>query len=147
MFASQNDWIAPPSCQYPSKRYPNTRAPPSSMAGITCDPKSIRSSDSQRRRARFENTYTPIEARSLFGCLGFSFHSVTRSWSSMARMPIRVASTSGTRRTAIPLGAPPAADVRLEQLHAALGAVQVPRPSQPDVVVERPRVVLGQDNP
>ena len=43
----------------------------------------------------------PMMARSLLGCLGFSCHSVTASVSSIARMPIRVASARGTRRTAI----------------------------------------------
>ena len=47
---------------------------------------------------------------------------------------------------AIPLGQPAAGDVRLEQLDAAVVAVEVPRPAETDVVVERPGVVLGQDD-
>ena len=39
-----------------------------------------------------------------------------------------------------------ARDVRLEQLDPAPVAVEVPRPAEPDVVVERARVVLGQDD-
>ena len=49
-------------------------------------------------------------------------------------------------RAAVPLGEPAARDVRLEQLDATAVAVQVPGPAQPDVVVERARVVLGQDD-
>ena len=49
-------------------------------------------------------------------------------------------------RAAVPLGDPAARDVRLEQLDAAAVAVEVPRPAQADVVVERARVVLGQDD-
>ena len=49
-------------------------------------------------------------------------------------------------RAAIPLRDPAARDVRLEQLDAAGVAVEVPRPAEPDVVVERARVVLGQDD-
>ena len=49
-------------------------------------------------------------------------------------------------RAAIPLRDASPGDVRLEQLDPAPVAVQVPRPAQPDVVVERPRVVLGQDD-
>ncbi len=45
---------------------------------------------------------------------------------------------------AIPLRHAATCDVRLEQLHAAAIAVEVPRPAQPDVVVERARVVLRQ---
>ena len=52
----------------------------------------------------------------------------------------------GVRGPAVPLGDLAPRDVRLEQLHAALVAVEVPRPAQPDVVVERARVVLGQDD-
>ncbi len=47
---------------------------------------------------------------------------------------------------AVPLRHAAARDVRLEQLHTAVVAVEVPRPAQPDVVVERARVVLGQDD-
>ena len=47
-------------------------------------------------------------------------------------------------RAAVPLGDAAAGDVRLEELDAAVVAVQVPRPPEPDVVVERARVVLGQ---
>ena len=47
---------------------------------------------------------------------------------------------------AVPLGDPAAGDVRLEHLDPAGVAVQVPRPAEPDVVVERARVVLGQDH-
>ena len=46
---------------------------------------------------------------------------------------------------AVPLGDAAARDVRLEQLDAALVPVEIPRPPDPDVVVERARVVLGQD--
>ena len=46
----------------------------------------------------------------------------------------------------VPLGDPPAGDVRLEQADAALVAVEVPRPADADVVVERARVVLRQDD-
>ena len=49
-------------------------------------------------------------------------------------------------RAAVPLRDAAARDVRLEQLHAAAVAVEVPRPAQADVVVERARVVLGQDD-
>ena len=49
-------------------------------------------------------------------------------------------------RSAIPLRHAAAGDVRLEELHAAAIAVQVPGPAQADVVVERARVVLGQDD-
>ena len=52
----------------------------------------------------------------------------------------------GVGGAAIPLGHAPAGDVRLEQLHAAVVAVEVPGPAQPDVVVERAGVVLGQDD-
>ena len=52
----------------------------------------------------------------------------------------------GVGGAAIPLGDPAPGDVRLEQLHPALVAVEVPRPAQADVVVERARVVLGQDD-
>ncbi len=45
---------------------------------------------------------------------------------------------------AIPLGELAALDVRLQQLDAAAVAVEVPRPAEADVVVERARVVLGQ---
>ena len=48
------------------------------------------------------------------------------------------------RGAAIPLRHAAAGDVRLEQLHAAVIAVQVPRPAKADVVVEGARVVLGQ---
>ena len=47
-------------------------------------------------------------------------------------------------RAAVPLGDAAARDVRLEQLDAAPVAVEVPRPAEADVVVERARVVLGQ---
>ena len=47
---------------------------------------------------------------------------------------------------AIPLGDPPPGDVRLEQLHAAGVAVEVPRPPEADVIVQRAGVVLGQDD-
>ena len=50
------------------------------------------------------------------------------------------------RRAAVPLRHPAARDVRLEQLHAAAVAVEVPRAAEADVVVERARVVLGQDH-
>ena len=166
------------------------------MAGMTLAPKSVSSSVSQRRRARFEKTYTPIDARSLLGCLGFSCHSTTRMFSSSARMPIRgasarapahghghvgpVAPVGGQERrvvhlvdvvacehehgvgrvalddvevledrvggAAVPLGDAPALDVRLEELDAAGVAVEVPRPPESDVVVERARVVLRQDD-
>ena len=46
----------------------------------------------------------------------------------------------------VPLGAAPAGDVRLAQANAALVPVEVPRPAEPDVVVERARVVLRQDD-
>ena len=49
-------------------------------------------------------------------------------------------------RAAVPLRDAAARDVRLEQLDAAGVAVEVPRPAEPDVVVERARVVLGQDD-
>ena len=47
---------------------------------------------------------------------------------------------------AVPLGDAPALDVRLEELDAAGVAVEVPRPPESDVVVERARVVLRQDD-
>ena len=47
---------------------------------------------------------------------------------------------------AIPLGDAAAGDIRLEELHAALVAVEIPRPAETDMVVQRARVVLGQDN-
>ena len=52
------------------------------------------------------------------------------------------------RRTAsaVPLGDLAALDVWLEELHAAAVAVEVPRAPESDVVVERARVVLGQDH-
>ena len=49
------------------------------------------------------------------------------------------------RRAAVPLGRSAARDVRLEQANAALVAVEVPRPASADVVVQRARVVLRQD--
>ena len=49
-------------------------------------------------------------------------------------------------RPAIPLGDPAPRDIGLEHLDPARVAVQVPRPAQPDVVVERAGVVLGQDD-
>ena len=52
----------------------------------------------------------------------------------------------GVGRAAVPLGDLAARDVRLEQLDAAAVAVEVPRPAEADVVVERARVVLGQDD-
>ena len=52
----------------------------------------------------------------------------------------------GVGRAAVPLGDLAARDVRLEELDAAAVAVEVPRPAQADVVVERARVVLGQDD-
>ncbi len=52
----------------------------------------------------------------------------------------------GVGGAAIPVGDATARDVRLEELDAAAVAVEVPRPAQPDVVVERARVVLGQDD-
>ena len=51
----------------------------------------------------------------------------------------------GVRGAAVPLGRPAARDVRLEQADAALVAVEVPRPARADVVVQRARVVLRQD--
>jgi hypothetical protein len=48
------------------------------------------------------------------------------------------------RRAPIPLGDAAAGDVRLEQLHATAIPVEVPRPAQADMVVERTGVVLGQ---
>ena len=48
-------------------------------------------------------------------------------------------------RAAIPLRGSVARDVRLHHADAALVAVEVPRPPDADVVVERARVVLGQD--
>ena len=47
---------------------------------------------------------------------------------------------------AVPLGELAALDVGLQQLDAAPVAVEVPRPAEADVVVERARVVLGQDD-
>ena len=52
----------------------------------------------------------------------------------------------GIGRPAVPLGTAPAGDVRLAQANAALVPVEVPRPAEPDVVVERARVVLRQDD-
>ena len=52
----------------------------------------------------------------------------------------------GIGRAAVPLGELAALDVRLEQLDPAAVAVEVPRPAEADVVVERARVVLGQDD-
>ena len=49
-------------------------------------------------------------------------------------------------RAAIPLRNATAGDVRLEHPDAACVPVEVPRPAEPDVVVERARVVLGQDD-
>src|ERR1700741_4652486 len=72
------------------------------MAGMPFPPKSTGSSLSQRRSARLLNTYTPIEARSLLGCLGFSCHSMTRSASSMARMPMRLAADGDGDVGAVP---------------------------------------------
>ena len=48
-------------------------------------------------------------------------------------------------RAAVPLGRAAARDVRLQQPDAALGSVEVPRPADADVVVQRVRVVLRQD--
>jgi hypothetical protein len=53
---------------------------------------------------------------------------------------------NGVRGAAVPLGDAATGDVRLAQLHPAVVAVEIPRPAQPDVVVERPGVVLGQDD-
>ena len=47
---------------------------------------------------------------------------------------------------AVPLRDAAAGDVRLEHPDAAGVAVQIPRPAHADVVVERARVVLGQDD-
>ena len=47
---------------------------------------------------------------------------------------------------AVPLGDPAPGDVRLEHLDPARVPVEVPRPAEADVVVERARVVLGQDD-
>ena len=47
---------------------------------------------------------------------------------------------------AVPLGDLAARDIRLQQLHAALVPVEVPRPAEADVIVERARVVLRQDD-
>ncbi len=52
----------------------------------------------------------------------------------------------GVGRAAVPLGDPAAGDVRLEHLDAAVVAVEVPRPAEADVVVERAGVVLGEDD-
>ena len=52
----------------------------------------------------------------------------------------------GIGGAAIPLGEPPAGDVRLQQLDPTVVAVEVPGAPKPDVIVERPRVVLGQDD-
>ena len=52
----------------------------------------------------------------------------------------------GVRGAAVPLGHPAAGDVRLEQLDATAIAVQVPGPAEADVIVQRARVVLGQDH-
>ena len=49
-------------------------------------------------------------------------------------------------RPAIPLGDLAALDVRLEELDAAPVPVEVPRPAETDVVVQRAGVVLGQDD-
>ena len=49
------------------------------------------------------------------------------------------------RRAAVPLGRSAARDVRLQQADAALVAVEIPRPAGADVVVQRARVVLRQD--
>ena len=46
---------------------------------------------------------------------------------------------------AIPLRRAAAGDVRLEHADAARVAVEVPRPARADVVVQRARVVLRQD--
>jgi hypothetical protein len=51
----------------------------------------------------------------------------------------------GVGRPAVPLGDAAARDVRLEELHAAPVPVEVPRPPEPDVVVQGVRVVLGKD--
>ncbi len=51
----------------------------------------------------------------------------------------------GIGGAAIPLGDPTAGDVRLEELDAAVRAIEVPRLADADVVVERAGVVLGQD--
>ena len=48
-------------------------------------------------------------------------------------------------RAAIPAGRVSSADLRLQNAHAANGAVQVPRATATDMVVERARVVLRQD--
>ena len=47
---------------------------------------------------------------------------------------------------AVPLRHSPAGDVRLEQLDTAVVPVEVPRPAEADVIVQRARVVLGQDD-
>ena len=54
--------------------------------------------------------------------------------------------TDGIRGAPIPLGDLAARDIRLEQLDAASVSIQVPWPAESDVIVERPRVVLGQDD-
>ena len=46
----------------------------------------------------------------------------------------------------VPLRHPASGDVGLQHPNAAVVAVQVPRPAHADVVVERTRVVLGQDD-
>ena len=51
----------------------------------------------------------------------------------------------GVGGAAIPVTRPPATDVRLQQRHAAVAAVQVPRTADADVIHQRARGVLGQD--
>ena len=53
---------------------------------------------------------------------------------------------NGVRGASVPLRDAAAGDVRLEHPNAAVVAVEIPGPAHPDVVVERARVVLGQDD-
>ena len=47
-------------------------------------------------------------------------------------------------RAAVPVRSIAAADLRLQESHAADGAVEIPRPSAADMVIERARVVLRE---